>query len=257
MVNPTPPSDMVGKALHVLGLLGERASGVTLSELARTSGLPTSTCYRLLKSLTRDHFVAFDPRTKHYTLGLRVYQLGQRVAHTHGFSGIALPVMRRLAETSREAVLMSVLDGDRQLYIHYVAGPQQVSVRGEPGKHGPVHCTSMGKVLVAFAPEALREELVESVELTPLGPNTLTDREDFRKEIARVRTEGHALADEEHEAGIRALGVPVLGPDGTARAALSVAAPAFRMPAAELLGLLPPLTDAARELAVLLPSGLY
>ncbi len=169
MVNPTPPSDMVGKALHVLGLLGERASGVTLSELARTSGLPTSTCYRLLKSLTRDHFVAFDSRTKHYTLGLRVYQLGQRVAHTHGFSGVALPVMRKLAETSREAVLMSVLDGDRQLYIHYVAGPQQVSVRGEPGKHGPVHCTSMGKVLVAFAPGALREELVESVELARAG----------------------------------------------------------------------------------------
>lgn len=257
MVNPTPPADMVGKALHVLGLLGERATGVTLSELARDSGLPTSTCYRLLKSLVRDNFVEFDTRTKHYTLGLRVYQLGQRVAHTHGFSGVALPVMRRLAETSREAVLMSALDGDRQLYVHYVAGPQQVSVRGEPGKHGPVHCTSMGKVLLAFAPEKVREELVESVDLTPLGPNALTDREDFRKEIARVRAEGHALADEEHEAGIRALGVPVLGPEGTARAALSVAAPAFRMPVTELLDLLPPLTGAARELAVLLPNGGY
>lgn len=251
------PSDMVGKATRVLTLLGERPSGCTLSELARTSGYPTSTCYRLLKSLSRDHFVEFDTRTKHYSLGLRLYQLGQRVSHAHGFSGVALPVMRRLAEISREAVLMSVLDGDKQLYIHYVQGPQQVSVRGEPGKHGPVHCTSMGKVLVAFAPGEVREELVESVELRPMGPRTITDREEFRAEIARVHAGRHALADEEHEAGIRALGAPILGTDGVARAALSVAAPAYRMPTADLLKLRTALTQAAQELAVLLPSGPY
>ncbi|WP_031055861.1 IclR family transcriptional regulator [Streptomyces ochraceiscleroticus] len=253
MSTSTPASDMVGKALHVLTLLGERPAGVTLSELARASGFPTSTCYRLLKSLTRDSFVEFDARTKHYTLGLRVYQLGQRVSHAHGFAGVALPVMRRLAETCREAVLMSVLDGDKQLYIHHVEGPQQVSVRGEPGKHGPVHCTSMGKVLIAFAPAEVREALIEGVELTKLGPQSITDRAAFRSEIEKVRAEGHAVADEEHEPGIRALGVPILAPDGVAHAALSVAAPAFRMPAPDLLSLRPALTNAAQELAVLLP----
>ncbi|MER7398387.1 IclR family transcriptional regulator [Streptomyces sp. NPDC000151] len=253
MSTSTPASDMVGKALHVLTLLGERPGGVTLSELTRASGFPTSTCYRLLKSLTRDSFVEFDARTKHYTLGLRVYQLGQRVSHAHGFAGVALPVMRRLAETCREAVLMSVLDGDKQLYIHHVEGPQQVSVRGEPGKHGPVHCTSMGKVLIAFAPAEVREALTEGVELTELGPHSITDRAAFRAEIEKVRAEGHAVADEEHEPGIRALGVPILGPDGVAHAALSVAAPAFRMPAADLLTLRPALANAAQELAVLLP----
>ncbi len=249
----TPPSDMVGKALHVLTLLGDRPAGVTLSELARTSGFPTSTCYRLLKSLTRDGFVEFEARSKHYTLGLRVYQLGQRVSHAHGFAGVALPVMRKLAETCREAVLMSVLDGDKQLYIHHVEGPQQVSVRGEPGKHGPVHCTSMGKVLIAFAPPEVRDALVETVELSALGPHAITDRAAFRTEIEAVRAQGHAVADEEHEPGIRALGVPITGPDGVAHAALSVAAPAFRMPLDELLALRPALTSAAQELAVLLP----
>ncbi|QNS07820.1 IclR family transcriptional regulator [Streptomyces xanthii] len=255
MSTSAPPSDMVSKALHVLTLLGDRPTGVTLSELARASGFPTSTCYRLLKSLTRDHFVQFDERTKHYTLGLRVYQLGQRVSHAHGFSGIALPVMRRLADTCREAVLMSVLDGDKQLYIHHVEGTQQVSVRGEPGKHGPAHCTSMGKVLIAYAPKDVREDLVEHIELTALGPNAITDRAAFRAEIEKVRAQGHAVADEEHEPGIRALGVPVLGPDGVAHAALSVAAPAFRMPLGELLALRPALTAAAQELSVLLPPG--
>ncbi|KAF4410028.1 IclR family transcriptional regulator [Streptomyces sp. Ru87] len=248
---------MVGKALRVLTLLGESPAGTTLSELARASGFPTSTCYRLLRSLAREHFVAFDDRSKQYTLGLRVYQLGQQVSHAYGFTGVALPVMRRLAETSREAVLMSVLDGDRQLCIHYVQGPQQVSVRGEPGRHGPLHCTATGKVLIAFAPSGTRAELTESVGLEPLARNTLTDRDAFRAEIASVRDAGHAVSDEEHEAGIRAVGVPVLGADGTARAALSVAAPAYRMPLGELLRLRPALAEAARELAVVLPAGPY
>ncbi|MCM2579995.1 IclR family transcriptional regulator [Streptomyces meridianus] len=257
MPDSAAPSDMVGKALHVLGMLGRYPSGAVLSELARTSGFPTSTCYRLLKSLARDRFVEFDPRTKRYTLGLRVYQLGQSVSQAHGFTGIALPVMRRLAELTREAVLMAVPDGDRMIYIHHVQGPQQVSVQGEPGRHGPLHCTSMGKVLVAFSPEREREHLLESIELTPLGPNAIVERSAFRAEIDRTRTEHHAVADEEHEPGIRALGVPILGADGTARAALSVAAPAYRMDLPELLRLRPALTNAAQELAVLLPSGAY
>jgi DNA-binding IclR family transcriptional regulator len=180
-------------------------------------------------------------------------ELGQRVSHAYGFTGIALPVMQRVSAQTREATLMSVRDGDRQLYMHYVEGPQQVSVSGDPGKHGPLHCTAMGKTLVAFAPATVREELATSLALDRLGPNTITDRDAFRAEIDLVRARGYATADEEHEAGIRAVGVPVLGPAGTATAALSVAAPAYRMPIETLVEFVPMLTEAARELAVLLP----
>src|SRR6185369_11253696 len=116
--------------------------------------------------------------------------------------------MQNLSAETREASLMSVLDGDRQLYVHYVDGPQQVSVIGEPGKHGPVHSTAMGKVLVAFAAPDVREHLLETVDLPATGPNTITDRDAWRAEIARVQRDGYAVADEEHEGGIRAVGVP-------------------------------------------------
>ncbi|XIE82082.1 IclR family transcriptional regulator C-terminal domain-containing protein [Streptomyces sp. SBR177] len=90
-----------------------------------------------------------------------------------------------------------------------------------------------------------------------MAPATITDRDRFRTEIDKVRADRYAVADEEHEPGIRALGVPVLGPDGTARAALSIAAPAYRMPLAELLAFRPALTDAAHELSLALPTGTY
>src|SRR5512133_3598543 len=149
------PADMVGKALRLLTTLGELPGGATLSELSRAAAYPTSTTFRLLGALARDGFVELDEATKRYRLGLTIFALGQRVSQAHGFGGVALPIMQSLSAVTREASLMSVLDGDRQLYVHYVDGPQQVSVIGEPGKHGPVHSTAMGKVLVAFAAPAV------------------------------------------------------------------------------------------------------
>lgn len=248
------PSDMVGKALLTLNLLGQYPDGVGLSELARQAGFPVSTAYRLLGSLVRGDFVVFDPTSKRYSLGLRVFVLGHRVAALRGLGGTALPVMRQVAADTREAVLMAVLDGDRQLYVHYVEGPQQVNVRGERGRHGPLHCTSMGKVLVAFAPPAVRDRLVASVDLTAHGPRTITDRDAFRLEIEETFRQGYGVADEEHEVGIRAVGVPILGADGSAQAALSLAAPAYRISMAELTTHVPRLQSAANELSALLPT---
>ncbi|WP_158893961.1 IclR family transcriptional regulator [Amycolatopsis anabasis] len=248
-------ADMVGKALRLLSLLGEYPDGVGLSELARSAGFPVSTTHRLLGSLQAEGFVRSDPDSKRYALGLRLFELGQQVSHARGFAGVALPVMQRLSDETGEPTLMAVLDGTDQVYVHAVQGRQQVQIRGEPGRRGPLHCTSMGKCLVAFAAEADRARLVAELGLPALAPNTITGRTAFAEEIAAVRDRGFAIADEEHEAGIRAVGVPVCGPDGVALAALSTAAPAYRMTVARLEEFVPALRAAARELAAVLPRG--
>jgi DNA-binding IclR family transcriptional regulator len=147
-----------------------------------------------------------------------------------------------------------VLDRGNQLYLHHIHGPSQLNVIGEPGNRGPLYCTAMGKVLIAFAPAEVRDKLVATLELQQRGPRTITDRQAFAEEIARVRDDGYAIADEEHEAGIRAVGVPVLTADGTAGAAISIAAPSFRKSREQLVALVPTLTLAARELALTLPA---
>ncbi|HET9127694.1 MAG TPA: IclR family transcriptional regulator [Propionibacteriaceae bacterium] len=246
--------DMVGKALHLLTVVGGATQGLTLSELARETGYPLSTTHRLIATLMRERFVDLDPTTRRYHVGLMVFALARKVAASRGFEDVALPVLRRLAVETRESTLMSVLDTDRQLYVAHVQGPLQLNVIGEPGTLGPLHCTSMGKVLIAFAPRAVRERLVESVELTPMAPNTVVDREAFAQDIADVRARGYALSDQEHEEGVRAIGVPVMGVDGTAMAAVSVAAPSVRRSIADLIDMLPHITQAARELAARLPA---
>jgi DNA-binding IclR family transcriptional regulator len=251
---PEHHTDMVGKALTLLTGLGEHPKGASASELARGVGYPLSTAHRLLAALVRDGYAKFDQSTKRYSLGLRVFQLAQNVSRSQGFSGLATPILDQISVTTREATMLAVLDGERQLYVYCNAGPQQVSVVGEPGKHGPLYCTSQGKVLIAFSAPDIREYLLRRLTLEPMGPNTITDRNELRHEIERVRARGYAIADEEHEAGIRAIGVPVLNHEHLV-AAIATAAPAYRISLDQLREHLPTLTAAAAELAVVMPRS--
>ena len=167
---------MVGKALGLLVLLGDEPRGASAAELSRRAELPFSTTYRLLGSLTRDGFVDYEPDGRRYHLGLRVFQLGQRVSNHHGFAGTALPILRRVTEETGEATILSVRDGVHHLTVNKVDGPQTFRVTSDPGHLGALHTTSVGKALVAFADDATRAQLVEGLELEPLTELSITDR---------------------------------------------------------------------------------
>jgi DNA-binding IclR family transcriptional regulator len=247
-------TDMVGKALGLLVLLGDEPRGASAAELSRRAGLPFSTTYRLLGSLTRDGFVDYEPDGRRYRLGLRVFQLGQRVSNHHGFAGTALPVLRRVTEETGEATILSVRDGHHHLTVNKVDGPQMFRVTSDPGHLGALHTTSVGKALVAFADDATRARLLDELELEPLTELSLTDRDAFRAEIELIRRRGYATMDEENEPGMRAVAVPVFNSQGHAFASLATAAPVFRMSLDAMVALVPLLQEAAAELSARLPQ---
>ena len=247
-------TDMVGKALGLLVLLGDEPRGASAAELSRRAELPFSTTYRLLGSLTRDGFVDYEPDGRRYHLGLRIFQLGQRVSNHHGFAGTALPILRRVTEETGEATILSVRDGNHHLTVNKVDGPQTFRVTSDPGHLGALHTTSVGKALVAFADDATRGQLIDELELEPLTEFSITDREAFRAEIELVRRRGYALMDEENELGMRAVAVPVFNSQGHAFAALATAVPVFRMSVEALVALVPLLQSAAAELSARLPQ---
>jgi DNA-binding IclR family transcriptional regulator len=247
-------TDMVGKALGLLVLLGDEPRGASAAELSRRAELPFSTTYRLLGSLTRDGFVDYEPDGRRYHLGLRVFQLGQRVSNHHGFAGTALPILRRVTEKTGEATILSVRDGHHHLTVNKVDGPQTFRVTSDPGHLGALHTTSVGKALVAFAEDAERQRLVEELELEPLTEFSITDREAFRADIEQVRRRGYAVMDEENELGMRAVAVPVFNAQGYAFASLATAVPVFRLSLEDLVALVPVLQEAASELSARLPQ---
>lgn len=247
-------TDMVGKALGLLVLLGDEPRGASAAELSRRAELPFSTTYRLLGSLTRDGFVDYEPDGRRYHLGLRIFQLGQRVSNHHGFAGTALPILRRVTEETGEATILSVRDGNHHLTVNKVDGPQTFRVTSDPGHLGALHTTSVGKALVAFADDATRSQLLEGLELEPLTEFSITDRDAFRAEIELVRQRGYAVMDQENELGMRAVAVPVFNSQGHAFASLATAVPVFRMSVEALVALVPLLQSAAAELSARLPQ---
>ncbi|MEW1919142.1 IclR family transcriptional regulator [Pseudarthrobacter oxydans] len=247
-------TDMVGKALGLLVLLGDEPRGASAAEISRRAELPFSTTYRLLGSLTRDGFVDYEPDGRRYHLGLRIFQLGQRVSNHHGFAGTAMPVLRRVTEQTGEATILSVRDGHHHLTVNKVDGPQMFRVTSDPGHLGSLSTTAVGKVLVAFAEDADRERLLEDLPLEQLTEKSITERDAFRAEIDKVRRQGYAVMDEENEMGMRAVAVPLLNSQGHAFASLATAVPVFRMGLEELAACTPLLQEAAAELAARLPQ---
>ena len=247
-------TDMVGKALSLLVLLGDEPRGASAADISRRAGLPFSTTYRLLGSLTRDGFVDYEPDGRRYHLGLRIFQLGQRVSNHHGFAGTATPVLRRVTEQTAEATILSVRDGLHHLTVSKVDGPQTFRVTSDPGHLGSLSATAVGKVLVAFAEDAEREQLIADLPLERLTEKSIVDRDAFRAEIEEVRRRGDALMDEANELGMRALAVPLLNAQGYAFASLATAAPVFRLTVEGLEAHVPLLQEAAAELAARLPQ---
>ena len=240
---------MVGKALGLLVLLGDEPRGASAAEISRRAELPFSTTYRLLGSLTRDGFVDYEPDGRRYHLGLRVFQLGQRVSNHHGFAGTALPILRRVTEETGEATILSVRDGNHHLTVNKVDGPQTFRVTSDPGHLGALHTTVGGQgargVRRGRRPRAA---LIEELELEPLTELSITDRDAFRAEMELVRRQGYAVMDEENELGMRAVAVPVFNSQGHAFASLATAVPVFRLSMEALVAHVPLLQEAAAEL---------
>jgi DNA-binding IclR family transcriptional regulator len=247
---------MLAKGLNILEALGGYPDGVGVSEVARKVGLPVSTVHRLLATLVDRGFVTFDPVRRQYFLGLKVFELSTRVTLAKGLSEVALPAMRRLAHTIGEAVSLAVREGTELVYIEMVQGERsRIQISGSIGARGPLYATSQGKAILAFLPNEEREEIINKISLEPRAPNTITDPAKLRKELEGTQKRGWAVADEENEEGIRAVGVPLMSARGYPIAAMSVATPVFRVSQEDLERFAPLLQDAAREIELRLPQS--
>ena len=253
MTEGLPADGALAKGLRLLVALGNHPDGAGVSELAREVELPVSTTHRLLAGMIPQGFVAVDPARRQYFLGLRTFELSQRVGSARKLSAVALPAMQRVTQATGEPTLLAVLAGDEMLYVERVEGTHLAQIRGSAGDRGSLHGTALGKALLAFLPEEERENFIENLPLPKLGPNSITDPDELRAELDRTRERGYAVNDEEPEAGVRAIGVPIIDARGRPAASITVATLTFRYSMEELERFVPLLQDAANEIAVQLP----
>ena len=215
----------------ILDILGKSPKGISVGELSEKVGFPKGTTHRLLSSLSYFNYVRQNSVSKNYHLGFRLVELGNRLLSQIDFRTEARPFLVELANNTRETVHMVILDQNEGLYIdkveaeHLPTGLRMVSMLGS---RIPAHCSSVGKVLLAWQPEEKLLELVETKGLPRRTENTITDIERLKEHLKQVRKAGYALDNEENEIGIRCVGAPIYNQRSEVIAAISISVPAIR-----------------------------
>lgn len=239
----------IDRAVAILNVFTREHAELTLSEIARRSGLTTSTAYRLLSAL-QAHGLVEQVANKRYALGPHVRRLAHMATARPALREAAAPVMRWLRDITGETVGLHVLtSGPRRLVIDQVESRHDLRrIYTGLGEPIPVHEGAPGKVLLAYLPLQERESVLAH-KLEAATAQTIVEPGALRREIDRVRERGYATSIEERVPGIRTLAVPVWDHTNVVIASLSVTGPGLRLTRERLRDLLRPAVRAGHELS--------
>ena len=209
------------KGLAALEALEAADEGLTLTELARRLKESQTVVFRVLKTLEEHGYVRHDPGSRRYTLGLRVWELGARVAGRTGLVEVARPVLKWLTTVTGQTSGLVVLRGTDVLYLDMRDGQEALRFYVEPGSRAPAYGTATGKAMLAWHPEVLRQVL--KVGLRRLTPTTIMRPADLRRELQEIRRSGVAINRGERQADLAAVAAPLFDAEGECVAAVGIA----------------------------------
>ncbi|MED3717857.1 IclR family transcriptional regulator [Geobacillus thermodenitrificans] len=241
----------VKNGLRILRLFSTETPELGVTEIARRLELHKTTVHRLITVLEKEGFVEQNKKTRKYRLGLSVLHLSGIVdLHTEIFKD-ALPVLNALMKKTTEAVHLSVLEDDRVVYLYKIECPHPVRLLSHIGRSNPCTCTSSGKVILAFSPKTIVENIVDRG-LPKYGPNSVTDRNEFIRQLAAIRQQGYAVCIDELHEGATSIAAPVRDYSGEVIAAVSIIGPNQRITQANIPQLVRLACQAARDISSLL-----
>jgi DNA-binding IclR family transcriptional regulator len=218
----------VRRAIRILEAFRD-GSSYTVTELARALGLPKSSVYELVSTLVSEGLLAKEDPTSRYRLGLRLVELA-RAANQHlEVRQVARPLIEKLRDELNETVQLTILDGEEILYVDGCESSRQLRTFYQFGDRAPLHCTALGKAILANLPTDEIERRLRRRTLKAYTPATLTDPQELRRELARTAARGYSVDDMEHEEDVRCVGAPIRDREGRAFASISVSGPAHRL----------------------------
>jgi DNA-binding IclR family transcriptional regulator len=218
----TPSVPAVERTLAILELLSVTRSGLTLPELSRRLKLPKSSTYCLLVTLARHGYLVRNARTRRYMFGLRLFSVANRAIGTVELREQAAVFLQSLARLSRLTVHMAILEDDAAVLVEKIEAPGLVRIASWVGKSIDLHCSAVGKCLLAYLPEPELSRVVRDHGLTRYNENTITSIRKLRQQAADIKRLGYSIEDEEGEIGFRCVGAPIFDSSGNVIAGISV-----------------------------------
>ncbi len=240
----------VPKALRVLEEVAARRRPLAIAEIAAALDLPQPTAHRIVGTLERLGFLGREPGRRRVVEGPRLVRLGLDALQTAAGSGARHAILEALARKTGESCNLGAVANGEVVYIDRVESQWPLGLRFEAGSRVPLHCTSIGKLLLAQMPEPMLEAHVARGSLARYTATTITDPRKLRAELARIRRQGYSIDNQEFMSGVVCLAVPVPGPrDGSPVVGLAISAAQARLTLAAAKRFLPDLRAAAAAIA--------
>jgi len=237
----------VDRSLKIIDLLSKHDE-IGVTEISEKMGLHKSTTHGILTTLESNRFVKQNNKTKKYSLGLKFIEIARIVLDNLDIKNIIKPYLKKLADKYDETVHFAQEDDGMVVYLEKIESSRAVVIKSSVGKRNPMHCTGVGKSILAYMDEKKSDEIIKKP-LKKLTKNTKINYNELKKEFEKVRRNGYAIDDEEIEIGLRCISAPIRSHDGKVFGAISISGPSVRMTYDRLEELKLPLTETAMEIS--------
>jgi IclR family KDG regulon transcriptional repressor len=219
----------VSRALSILEAFSLERSELSLNEISKITGFYKSTILRQTETLIGEGFLVKDPESGKYKLGAKLYLLGQIYIQSSNLLKSSAPVLQEVVDTLQETAAIFVIDKFERLCLKMVSGPHFIRATFVTGSRMPIYAGASGKALLAFSPKSLIERVVKKTGLEAFTELTITNPDEFKTELARVRKRGWSISWGERVPSAVTISVPVFGEDGSIACSLSASGPADRL----------------------------
>lgn len=250
-----PSSAAALRAVNVMEIVARSERPLPLTEIAEAAGLPAPTAYRILSLLESAGLLQREPTGKTYGVGHRLARLGVDVLTNNGPRLERRAILRRVVDEIGETCNLAMLYGDEIVYIDRVETDWSLKAELKPGSRVPLHCTSSGKLFLSQMPKARRRKLLEAMSLRRYTANTLTDVAQLEAQIEEIGRTRVGINNEELQAGVIGIAVPVTNAGGRVIATVALQAPVARLTLAQAMELVPRLQAAASAVAPTFDNG--
>jgi len=243
-------NNSVRNAILVLEYLALSDTPQNLSAISKGLGMNKSTVYRLLATLVESHYVFQDEDSRQYSLGARSSWLSAKFTEKNEILKVARPFLEALSKQVHETIHLGILEGSEVIYIDKINGREAIIMASQVGGRTSIHCTALGKAVLAYQSESKWQEYVEKNGLPTKTKATITDPNQFYKELMKIRTLGISIDNIENEEGIRCVAAPVFDADNHAVAAVSISSWIINMTLDRVQQVTPLLQKTTSEISV-------
>lgn len=238
----------VHKAIQLLRVFTLNEKKLSLTELHKKTGIGKSSLQRLLSTLVHEGFLMKDEGTKLYSLGMELFFLGNLVEKNDAFLSIAIPVMERLNQSTKENISISIMDQNERRCIHNLDSKHELASSTYIGKTSPLYAGASAKVLLAFQSDEFIGRYLMDTEFERITDKTITTADELRRDLKKIRTMGYAISYGERVKGAMSISAPIFNRFQEVFADLTITFPSIREEEYDMEQLIQDLLQGAAEI---------